>query len=430
MLRRLVQLLMAVLFAVSISQAAKCDLNSFMSKPEPAYKWEKTGSEHRDGVTIYSLHMTSQVWHGNTWEHNIQIFRPDDLKFKHFCGLYNTGGSGSNDNTMMGIHLAKASHATYAILFGIPMQPLYGGKTEDALVVYTWLKFMETGDESWPLHFPMAKSVLKAMDAIQAFTTSEKLPALNDFVVSGASKRGWTTWLVGASKDPRVKAIIPMVIDVLNVRKQGRHQLEAYGAPSVEVGDYTQANIFAKLETPEGKRLLELEDPYSYKDIITIPKLLILGTNDPYWTQDALNIYWDELKGPKYVLYAPNSGHGLNDRERVYNTMAAFYRHIAGHTKWPKQTWSYSVKPDGVGLTYSSNIAPKSARLFHVTSTTQDFRDQHWTSDEVPVSGDGYTAQMAAPATGYETIYGEATYNLDGDPFTLSTQVHILGIKK
>src|SRR5207244_10526000 len=110
----------------------------------------------------------------------------------------------------MAIGLAKASQAVYAILYNIPNQPLYGSKTEDALVVYTWLKFMETGDESWPLHFPMAKAVLKAMDAVQAFTQSEHQPAITDFIVTGASKRGWTTWLAGASRDRRIKAIAPM----------------------------------------------------------------------------------------------------------------------------------------------------------------------------------------------------------------------------
>src|SRR6185295_17598364 len=55
----------------------------------------------------------------------------------------------------------------------------------------------------------------------------------------------------------------------------------------------------------------------------TLPKLLILGTNDRYWAQDALNLYWDGLKGPKWVLYTPNSGHGLEDRERVFRSEAA-----------------------------------------------------------------------------------------------------------
>src|SRR5439155_2765899 len=130
------------------------------------------------------------------------LFRPDNAVHPEFCALLNTRGNGSERDSAQAARVAKSTGCCYAVLYNIPNQPLYGGKTEDALVVYTWLKFMETGDESWPLHFPMAKAVLKAMDAIQAFAKETGLPSLEEFLVHGASKRGWTTWLVGATRDP------------------------------------------------------------------------------------------------------------------------------------------------------------------------------------------------------------------------------------
>ena len=39
--------------------------------------------------------------------------------------------------------------------------------------------------------------------------------------------------------------------------------------------------------------------------------VLLLGTNDPYWTVDAANVYVKDLKGLTYVHYEPNAGHGL-----------------------------------------------------------------------------------------------------------------------
>lgn len=409
---------------------ARADLESFLRKPEPAYHWEKRGEQEIDGCTVYDLHLVSQVWQGITWEHRLQIFRPEKLEHPEFCTLYNTGGSGSEGNTRQCIRLAKDSGAVYAILYNIPNQPLYGGKTEDALVVYTWEKFLETGDESWPLHFPMAKAVLKAMDAIQAFTHEAGFSSITSFLVHGASKRGWTTWLVGASRDPRVKAIAPMVIDVLNVAKQGPHQVESYGKFSEQIGDYTRAGIPEKLNTPAGRRLLELEDPYSYRDRLTLPKLLILGTNDRYWSQDALNLYWDDLKGPKWVLYVPNSGHGLEDRERVYTTLAAFIHMIAGHGRWPRLQWSYASSEDGVELTLRSEPAPSEARLFHVQAPSRDFRDAHWSFEPMTPSGRAFQGRWPAPATGYAAVFGEAVYELDGRPFTLSTQIRIVGTGK
>jgi PhoPQ-activated pathogenicity-related protein len=407
--------------------AAHADLDTLLRQPEPVYHWEKRGEQEIDGGKLYDLHLTSQVWQGITWEHRLQIFRPAKLAHPEFCALYNTGGSGSEGNTRQAVRLANETGAVYAILYNIPNQPLYGGKTEDALVVYTWLKYLETGDESWPLHFPMAKAVLKAMDAIQAFTREAGFPPITGFMVHGASKRGWTTWLAGASRDPRIKAIAPMVIDVLNVAKQTPHQLEAYGKLSEQVDDYTRAGIPEKLDTPAGRRLLALEDPYSYRDRLTLPKLLILGTNDRYWSQDALNLYWDDLKGLKWVLYTPNSGHALEDRDRVYATLAAFIRMVAGHGRWPRMHWSYGDDGRGVRLTLATDLAPTEGRLFHVSAKTRDFRDSRWSFEPMQHAGSQLTAHWPAPDSGYQAIFGEAVYNLDGHPFTLSTQIRILG---
>lgn len=420
--------LLACVFGIAVP--AHADLDAYLKKPEPVYKWEKKGEQKMDGCTVYDLHLVSQTWQGIVWEHRLQIFRPDKVDYPNFCTVYNTGGGGSDTNTRMGVKLAKDSGAMYAILFNIPNQPLYGGKTEDALIVYTWLQYLQTGDESWPLHFPMAKAVLKAMDAIQAFSKQEGLPAINDFLVHGASKRGWTTWLCGASRDPRIKAIAPMVIDVLNVPAQTKHQLDAYGKPSEQIGDYTSVNFQELLKTPGGKKLMQLEDPYSYLDRLTLPKLILLGTNDRYWTVDSLNLYWDDLKGPKWVLYAPNSGHGLEDRERVFNTLTAFIRMIAGHGKWPQPRWNYQDSPAGAELTIRSDMPAKEGRLFHVAAPTQDFRDSKWTFEAMQKNNGRLQGSWAEPKEGYAAIYGESVYEIDGRTFTLSTQMHVLGKKK
>lgn len=422
----LISLLILLHLVGLLAGQARADLAAYLKKPEPAYRWEKRGEERADGGTIYDLHLVSQVWQGITWTHRVQIFRPDNIEHPHFCTLLNTGGNGGATEKALGMTLAKGAGTVFAILYNIPNQPLYGGKVEDALVVYTWLKYMETGDESWPLHFPMAKAVLKSMDAIQAFFQETKLPPIEGFLVTGASKRGWTAWLVGASRDPRVKAIAPMVIDTLNIPAQLPHHLEAFGGVSEQIDDYTNAGVLEKLSTPQGKRLLELEDPYSYRHLLTLPKLLINGTNDRYWAQDALNLYWDGLKGPKWVLYVPNSGHGLEDRTRVYNALSAFARAIAGKRRWPKMRWAYQEDSRGASLFVGSDIAPKSAHLFRTYALTKDFRDSKWSSEPMTPAKGSFTGRLDAPLDGYAALFGEAVYEIDGKEFTLSTQIKIL----
>lgn len=428
--RRFLSLLTLAALGGAFPAAAHADFYAYIARPEPAYRWEKRGEKKVEGGVIHDLHLVSQTWQDLVWEHRLQLFWPEKVDRPGYCTLLNTGGDGSPAEEAMGMLVARQAGMPFAILFHIPKQPLYGGKYEDELIVYTWQKYMETGDESWPLHFPMAKAVLKAMDALQAYAKEAALGTLEQFVVTGASKRGWTTWLVGASKDKRVAAIAPMVIDVLNVPKQMAHQLESYGKPSEQVGDYTSAGIDKILATPQGKRLMELEDPYSYRDVLTLPKLILLGTNDRYWTQDALNLYWDDLKGPKWVLYTPNSGHGLEDRVRVLNTLVAFSRTIAARKRWPKMQWEYQGTPAGVHLSFQSDVAPVAARLFRATAATKDFRDSRWTSEELTVSSKGFVASSDTPASGFAAVFGEATYELEkGRAFTLSTQIRILGGK-
>src|SRR5262249_45449859 len=153
-----------------------------------------------------------------------------------------------------GMQLAEKTKAPVAILYGIPNQPLLEGKKEDALIAETFVRHLDTKDDDWPLLFPMAKSVVKAMDALQAFSKEGWKAPVKSFVISGASKRGWTTWLSGAS-DPRVQAIAPMVIDTLNMVPQMEHQKETLGAYSDMIHDYTERKLVPIPDTDPAHRL-------------------------------------------------------------------------------------------------------------------------------------------------------------------------------
>jgi PhoPQ-activated pathogenicity-related protein len=430
MKRSLRHVIVLLILIGGIMPHARADFQAYLKKPEPAYKWTKTTETRVDGGMVYDLHLVSQTWQDITWEHRLLVFRPEKIDHPHLCVLLNTGGNGGRGDMDLGMRAAQTYGGPFAILFNIPNQPLYGGKTEDALIAYTWQKYMETGDESWPLHFPMAKAVLKAMDAVQAFTKEAGQPEITEFLITGASKRGWTTWLAGASGDPRIKAIAPMVIDTLNVAAQIPHQLAAFGGkPSEQIADYTRSGFLEKLKTREGQRLLQLEDPYSYRDRLTLPKLIILGTNDRYWAQDALNLYWNGLKGPKWVLYNPNVGHGLDSLEaqlRVLTTIGAFAGSIAEKQSLPKLKWDYKSTADGVDLVVSSDVPIRSAKLWRAASPTHDSRDAKWTSEPMTATEGGFTGHLAMPTEGYLATFGEVTYSRNGRTFSLSTQIKIL----
>lgn len=413
--------------SLAVASAQK-PLDTYFQRPEPAYRWEKRETKRADGVTIHTLFVISQTWQGIEWDHFVQVFYPDRPRFPRFAGLYNTGGRPDAEDEAFGTHLARESGAPFVIVYGIPKQPLFNNLYEDALIVYTWQKFIETGDTTWPLHFPMAKAVLKCMDAVQELLRAERMPVVERFMVSGASKRGWTAWLVGASRDPRVAGIAPMVIDVLDLPKQVPHHLEFYkGKPSEQIGDYVAGGMLELLNTPIGRRLVELEDPYSYRDRYTMPKLIINGTNDRYWAQDALNLYWDGLPDPKWVLYVPNSGHGLDDRTRVMATLSAFIKTLARGRSLPKMEWTLNETPQGVEIRVQSQPRAREARIWFASTPDYDLRESRWGSAPMTrTRARGWQGFVQRPRRGRTAAYAELVFDIDGRLFTLTTQLRVL----
>ena len=406
------------------------DLHSYIGNDDASFKW--SAGETRPGrlASVTDINLTSQTWQGLEWKHVLRVYQPQSAEFPDAAVLFITGGSNGSkpgrSDDLLGAMLASRMAMTVAVLHHTPNQPLYDNLREDALIAHTFVKYLDGGNDDWPLLFPMTKSAVRAMDALQAYSRERNLPTPKRFIVTGASKRGWTTWLTAATGDKRVAGIAPMVIDTLNMPAQMPHQLEMWGKYSSQIDDYTRSGIQERLKTPRGKQLTAWVDPYAYRKKLTLPKFIINGTNDPYWTQDALNLYWDGLKGPKWVLYAPNSGHGLDDRGRVMNALISFCRSVAAKKPLPKQTWRYESTKEGVRLVVSTPGAVLEARLWVASSQNLDFRESEWTERPVKRTKRGFQVKIARPQSGNLAVFGEAQYQIDGLKTPLSTQIRIL----
>jgi len=425
---------LCVLLVASVpGPVAGADLDDYVKKPDAAFSWKETSNQTTPVGTIHTLAFSSQVWQGIPWKHELAIYDPADLIYQDSVLLFitggHTGGKSGDDDHKQAFALTKVTGARVAVLRQVPNQPLLGDKTEDTLIAETFVRYLETKDKNWPLLFPMVKSAVRAMDAVQAWASDRGKGQVKRFVVTGGSKRGWTTWLTGAV-DNRVIAIAPMVIVMLNMGAQGPNQLAVWGQYSEQIDDYVNRGLMERAKTREGSELWGMVDPFTYRDRLTIPKFLINGSNDRYWTLNALDLYWNELKGPKYVVELPNSGHGLEvNRDWAINGLGAFFRHSVTGRPMPALSWSMKSPASGdSALTVHADSVPLAARLWTASSGNRDFRESKWTSSQLQ-AGTTITASIASPASGHLAVFAELEYLIDGIPYHLSTTFFEPGLR-
>jgi len=410
------------------------ELFQYVGQLDPAFRWSLEETIKTPLGKIYRLQLTSQEWQGILWQHALMVYEPEVVSTPAQMMLFITGGSIGKlpqpKDYPLGLELAKLTGARVAMLHQVPNQPLLGNRKEDDLISETWLKYLQTGDASWPLLFPMVKSATRAMDALEQFSQTQFQQAISGFVVTGASKRGWTSWLTAAA-DQRVLGTAPMVIDILNFSAQMKHQKETWGFYSEQIVDYTHKGLIREDGIPQQGRegqLWKMMDPYSYRDVLLMPKLLIVGANDRYWAVDAMSLYWDDLKGPRAQHRIANAGHNLDDgkdgRRKALQTLAVFYRLSVAGRELPRVECTFPKVSSGISLRATSSISPDKALLWHCTSSTCDFRDAVWTSQPLEKSEEACAGTVPVPTGQHVATYGELFFTYDGIPYSLTTLVN------
>lgn len=411
-------------------------LQTYLANDDNRFEWKVRENYSLENVKVYSLMLTSQQWHEYIWTHELIVLVPAEVRYDGAL-LFITGGSNKkgipnwtkkNDEliTALGAIAAK-NNGIVAIVRQTPNQPLYGKLTEDALISYTLHNFKEDGDYSWPLLFPMVKSAVKAMDATQEFARQELGTTLNKFVVSGVSKRGWTTWLTGAN-DPRVVAIAPMVIDVLNMPVNLDYQVKMLKGYSEQIEDYVKLEIPQNMTSEKGRAITTMVDPYAYRKKLTMPKMIFMGTNDQYWTVDAIKHYIDSIPGQNFVHYVPNAGHDLGDKKQALSALSAFFGTTISGGKYTLCDWNLTY--DKRRITLKATATPESlvsAALWSADSDDTDFRDNEWTSSEVKLKrkSNTVTSIVSYPESGYRAFYLELKYkDPNGGEYTKTTRMY------
>jgi len=402
-------------------------LDRYVAKPDPNYAFQVIHTFEGKSSVAYVLEMTSQQWRTAQevdrplWKHWVTIVVPEKVKSE--TALLVIGGGGNKGEPPKGgdVNLHRIANATGGIVAEvkmIPNQPLVFAddngrkRSEDATIAYTWDKFMRTGDEEWPLRLPMTKAVVRAMDTIQTFCASKDggKHKVESFVVAGASKRGWTTWTTSLV-DKRVVACCPIVIDLLNIIPSFEHHWAVYGFWAPAIDDYTEMGIMDWMQMPEYKALMKIVEPYSYLDRLTLPKFIMNGSGDQFFLPDSTRFYIDDLKGPTYLRYVPNAGHGLN--ASAFTSVQSFYEGVITGSELPQYSWSF---PDECAIRVETSGKPTSVKLWQATNPeARDFRidkvGETYKSTDLKEEGKGvYVGRVQKPEKGWTAFLVELTF--------------------
>ena len=393
----------------------------------------------------YIIRMVSQQWltpnevHPVEWQHWLTIVVPDEIEERE--ALMIIGGGSHKDETPESadptlVQVAVATKSVVADITNIPFQPVVyadddaSERYEDALIAYGWRsssKGRRDEDVEWLARLPMTRAVVRGMDVVQKVSSSAGKP-VERFVTAGASKRGWTTWTTAVTDD-RVMAIIPIVIDLLNVVPSFDHHWRCYGEWSPAINDYINEGIMDWMGSIEFDRLMEIVEPYSFIDELELPKFLINATGDEFFVTDSWRFYWDDLPGEKYVQYIPNTNHSLKGVDEEYDLMSltAFYKAVISETDLPRFEWHVSGDSIFAQIDHSANPHYRVTQWEAVNAEGRDFRvdiiGRTWTATSIARAEDGvYSVGITAPEEGYKAGLLEIVFNPDSDlPFTFTT---------
>jgi PhoPQ-activated pathogenicity-related protein len=429
-------------------QAGDTALDRYVAKPDPTYSWKVIQKSEQKGATQFIVDLKSQTWRTTkdvnhpVWQHWLSIAKPARPASNIAFLIISGGSNGGSPPSRVGADVTLPStmlNAVVADLKMVPNEPLVFHndnvqRKEDDLIAYTWDQFLKGGDDEWPARLPMTKSAIRAMDCIQDLLASKQGGGfkVNKFVIAGGSKRGWTTWCTGAvDKGRRVAAIIPMVIDCLNNGPSMRHHVAAYGFYTEAVGDYVAHNIVRETNNPRMKLLYDIEDPYSYRERLTMPKYIVSAAGDQYFCPDSSQFYFDDLPAEKYLRYVPNTDHSLRDSDARDSVLAFYYTVIH---KRPRPTFTWTFESDGsIRVKTSGSMKPKAVKLWQATNPkARDFRlrtigPAYKSQTLIDAGGGTYVAKLTEPKKGWTASFVELTYGVGGRfPLKVTTAVRVL----
>jgi len=409
-----------------VSPIAGCEgldcVKQYIALPDAAFTWHDThrrlhGRDEETGVhwTGYVLNMTSQRWITENvvdfpvWWHTVVVVIPANLEahtwatvhveFGHntMAGLrlFTNRDLSDNDNDVTvnsqtldaalpeltaavwsSVFMATRTRAVAVSLFNalnnyetFSNDPTHQHRYEDEIKAYTWIDFMTTGakEPERIMELPVAKSVVRGMDVVSAFTARLPSGQVTQFGVYGHSKLGMATWMAGAV-DSRVKAIAPTAM------LMGLESLVPKHNPALlqqKRNPYEQMQFWRG--TREIEKLYKIISPLNWMDKITVPKLVIMDTNDEWMDNTIPEVakWWPELPEPKGLLFV-KATHSTATVVTMPSA-ASFFRGTFQSTPMPRISYSFNQSSGKMLVRQRSGDVPSSVDVYYASSCNGDF---------------------------------------------------------
>jgi PhoPQ-activated pathogenicity-related protein len=426
-----------------------------------------------DDHVVHVLNMTSQTWMDDSfsdrsiWWHYVVVVRPTGSfqvindQSGIFVGLGEMDDAPPDPETdpfiPLLVDLSLSIGGVSAMVTNIPQQPCVFNddpaqmsRREDAIIAWTWAHFMNdtaNRDTDVLLYYPMVKSIVRAMDAITAFTTEQDpFWAIDKYIITGPSKRGWTTWLTGAA-DPRVVGIAPMVLTMLNIIPNLHHHYQSMGGWSWAFGDYHREGLTKRLDSEDAALLGQMQDPYELREYLTMPKLIIKAGNDEFFMLDDIHFFFDDLPGVKYNLILQNAMHVMvGHYDRLVREIGTFFLHVHDNVPFPTLDYTIESNEETAVTTISLEEEPYNITVWYAhTNNEDDRRDWRWLilgengtevqqgiryyTGEIEDLGDlNFRAQFDAPESGWTGFFITVLFEspIDGRFIEFSTEPNVV----
>jgi len=115
--------------------------------------------------------------------------------------------------------------------------------------------------------------------------------------------------------------------------------------------------------------LSQQEDPYFFKERLTMPKLVVNAVLDEFQQPDDSIYWWNDMPNPKHFIMTPNAEHSMSTGIlEVVPAISAFLNYHLRNEVVPTWTWTINNSTGQIDATLDEHGVVFEANVYHATS--------------------------------------------------------------